>query len=50
MARSAMRRVLRRKMALRVRDMSSAMGKASQTRVRLPVWDSSHATGSRTTS
>ena len=50
MAASAARRVRRRKMMLNVRDMSSAMGKASHTRVRFPVWDSSQATGSSTTS
>ena len=47
---SARLMVLRRKMELRVKDISSAMGKASQTRSRLPVRESSHAAGSSTTS
>lgn len=49
-ARSAARRVLRRKMAHRISAKISAMGKASQTKVKFPIWDSSQATGSRITS
>ena len=47
---SARLMVLRRKMELRVKDISSAMGKDSQTRSRLPVRERSHAAGSSTTS
>ena len=42
--------VRRRKMTLRVKDMTSAMGKAHHTSSNCPVRDSSHATGSSTTS
>ena len=44
------KKVRRRKMMLRVRDISSAMGKAVHTSSSRPVWASSHATGSSTTS
>ena len=38
--------VRRRKMTLRVKDMTSAMGKAHHTSSNCPVRDSSHDTGS----
>ena len=41
--------VRRRKIALRVKDMTSAMGKDHHTNSSRPVRDSSHATGSNTT-
>ena len=41
--------VRRRKIVLRVKDMTSAMGKDHYTSSSRPVRDSSHATGSNTT-
>ena len=41
--------VRRRKIVLRVKDMTSAMGKDHHTNSSRPVRDSSHATGSNTT-
>ena len=41
--------VRRRKIVLRVKDITSAMGKAHHTSSSRPVRDSSHATGSNTT-
>ena len=41
--------VRRRKIVLRVKDMTSAMGKDHHTSSSRPVRDSSHATGSNTT-
>ena len=41
--------VLRRKIVLRSKLIRSAMGKANQTSVRLPVWASSQAAGISTT-
>ena len=41
--------VRRRKMALRVRETTSATGNASHTSSSRPIWLSSHATGRSTT-
>ena len=49
-SRSTFCRVWRRNTALKVRETSSATGKATQTSSSRPVRDSSHATGSSTTS